>query len=416
MTLTAAPELRIFDYDTYANGDPTTFGLPLDQYQYLRDEEPCYEQELEDPMLVDKVWVISRNEDIWAVDRNPELYAADRGYVNIWRFAPIDPVNGGMPAMLTTDGERHREQRQVLAKGFTPGYVRKLEDKFRQYAKDVVDDALEKGTFNFVQTIAHNMPMEALGDVLGVPPTDRPKFFGWVDTFAAPFDTRITPSFDLVAEAIGALFMYSQELAELKRREPGDDVMTRLIASGEGGEPLMTPEELMGNVALLASGAAESTRTAMSHGMHELMRNEQAMAWVREHQDNIPPTLIQEMVRIAAPFTHLVRTATQDHELHGKQIKEGDVVAMLFAAGNFDERAFDHPEEFRPDRIENPHVSFGRGAHKCLGQHVASLEMKILFEELFQRTKSIEPAGPISYVRDSYSRGVYELPVTVTPA
>lgn len=416
MTTTAVPEIKIFDYDTYAEGDPTTFGLPLEQYRYLRDEEPCFLQEFDDPMLIDKAWVVSRNEDIWEVDRNAELYAADRGYVNIWQVVPIDPKNGGMPAMLTTDGPRHREQRQVLAKAFTPGMVRKLEGKFRKYAKDVVDDALEKGTFNFVHTIAHNMPMEALGDVLGVPQEDRVKFFGWVDKFAAPFDTRITASFDEVMEAIGNLMVYSEELAELKRTNPADDVMSRLVASGEGGDPLMSPEEIMGNVALLASGAAESTRTAMSHGMHELMRNPEAMAWVRERKDNIPNTLIQEMVRIASPFTHLVRTATRDHDLHGKQVKEGDIVAMLFAAGNFDERAFDRPDQFRPDRIENPHVSFGRGPHKCLGQHVASLEMKILFEELFQRTSSIEPAGPISYVRDAYSRGVYELPVTITPA
>ncbi|MFI5623303.1 cytochrome P450 [Nocardioides sp. NPDC051685] len=416
MTTKTAPEIRIFDYDTYAEGDPTTFGLPLEQYRHLRDEEPCYLQEFDDPMLIDRAWVVSRNEDIWEVDRNTELYAADRGFVNIWRVVPIDPMNGGMPAMLTTDGERHRGQRHVLAKGFTPGFVRKLEGKFRRYAKEVVDDALEKGTFNFVHTIAHNMPMEALGDVLGVPKEDRPKFFGWVDKFAAPFDTRITASFDEVMEAIGNLMVYAEELAEFKRTNPADDVMSRLVASGEGGDPLMSAEEIMGNVALLASGAAESTRTAMSHGMHELMRNEEAMAWMRAHQDNLPPTVIQEMVRIASPFTHLVRTATRDHELHGKQIKEGDIVAMLFAAGNFDERAFDRPEEFRPDRIENPHVSFGRGAHKCLGQHVAALEMKVLFEELFQRTSSIEPAGPITYVRDAYSRGVYELPVTVTPA
>ena len=104
----------------------------------------------------------------------------------------------------------------------------------------------------------------------------------------------------------------------------------------------------MGNVALLASGAAESTRTALSHGMHELMRNPEQMAWLREHADDIPDTAIQEIVRIATPFTHLARTATADHELHGQKIKEGDIVLMLFAAGNFDERAFDEPDTLRP--------------------------------------------------------------------
>ena len=135
------------------------------------------------------------------------------------------------------------------------------------------------------------------------------------------------------------------ELGELKRREPGEDVITQLV---QAGAEVISEDELMGNVALLASGAAESTRTALSHGMHELMRNPAQMTWLRDHAHDIPNTAIQEIVRIATPFTHLVRTATVDHELHGQHIKEGDVVLMLFAAGNFDERALDEPQRLRP--------------------------------------------------------------------
>ncbi len=412
MTMTK-PEINVLDADTYANGDPTTFGLPLDQYAWLRDNEPCYLQEFDDPMLIDRAWVISRNADIWTVDRNADLYTTARGGVNIWRVTPLDADAGGKPAMLTMDGAKHREQRAVMSKAFTPRMVRSLEDKFRQYAVNIVDAALEKGTFNFVTDIGHAMPMEALGDVLGVPNGDREKFFAWVDTFAAPFDTRITPSFEYVFNAIMQLFNYAVELGELKRREPGDDVITQLV---QAGAEVISEDELMGNVALLASGAAESTRTALSHGMHELMRNPEQMAFLRAHADDIPATAVQELVRIATPFTHLVRTATADHEFHGKQIKDGDKVLMLFAAGNFDERAFDDPNTFDLSREKNPHVSFGRGPHQCLGKHVASLEMKILLEELLRRTKDIIPAGEISYVRDAYSRGVYELPITVTPA
>lgn len=407
------PDIRVLDADTYADGDPTTFGLPLEQYAWLRDNEPCYLHEFNDPMLVDRAWIVSRNEDIWTVDRNSELYAADRGYVNMWKVTPIDPKIGGKPAMLTMDGAKHRTQRGVMSKAFTPSVVNKLEEKFRVYAVDIVDAALEKGTFNFVQDIGHAMPMEALGDVLGVPRGDRAKFFEWVDTFAAPFDTRITPSFEYVLNAIGSLLGYAVELGEQKRQDPGDDVITQLV---EAGVEVVSEDELMGNVALLASGAAESTRTALSHGMHELMRNPEQMAYLREHASDIPTTAIQEIVRIASPFTHLVRTATRDHELYGKQIKEGDIVLMLFVAGNFDERAIDDPNTFDLARQKNPHVSFGRGPHQCLGKHVASLEMKILLEELLQRTKDINPAGDISYVRDAYSRGVYELPVTITAA
>jgi cholest-4-en-3-one 26-monooxygenase len=409
---TAKPDIRVLDADTYANGDPTTFGLPLDQYAYLRDEEPCYLYEFNDPMLVERAWVVSRHADIWAVDRNSELYAADRGYVNMWKVTPLDPRVGGKPAMLTMDGDKHRSQRGVMSRAFTPRMVKNLEEKFRKYAVTIVDAALEKGTFNFVTDVGHMMPMEALGDVLGVPREQRPQFFEWVDTFAAPFDTRITPSFEAVANAILSLLNYSVGLGELKRREPGDDVITQLVQAAD----VISEDELMGNMALLASGAAESTRTALSHGMHELMRNPEQMVWLRERADNIPDTAVQEIVRIAAPFTHLVRTATSDHELHGKEIKEGDIVLMLFAAGNFDERAFDEPNTFNLARENNPHLSFGRGPHQCLGKHVASLEMKILLEELLQRTKDIQPAGDIVYVRDAYSRGVYQLPVTITAA
>jgi cholest-4-en-3-one 26-monooxygenase len=410
---TAKPDIRVLDADTYAKGDPTTFGLPLEQYAYLRDEAPCYLYEFNDPMLIDRAWVVSRNADIWAVDKNSELYAADRGQVLIWKFSPLDPSVGGKPGMLTMDGAKHHQQRAVMSKAFTPGVVKKLEEKFRGYAVDIVDAALEKGTFNFVADVAHTMPMEALGDVLGVPPGDRAKFFAWVDTFAAPFDTRITPSFEYVLQAIVDLVGYAVEVAEIKSREPGDDVITQLV---QAGAEVISQDELMGNVALLASGAAESTRTVLSHGMHELMRNPAQMAWLRKHAHDIPNTAIQEIVRIGTPFTHLVRTATADHELHGQPINEGDIVLMLFAAGNFDERAFDDPNTFDLAREKNPHVSFGRGPHQCLGKHVAGLEMKILLEELLQRTKEITPAGDISYVRDAFSRGVYQLPVTITPA
>jgi cytochrome P450 len=410
---TKAADLGVLDVETYAKGNPATFGLPLDKFEYIQDAEPCYLQEFNDPMLIDKAWVVSRNEDIWEVDRNQARYAADRGSVNMWRITPIDPTVGGQPAMLTMDGEKHRAQRQIMAKGFTPRMVAKMEEKFREYAVTIVDEALEKGTFNFVHDIGHAMPMEALGDVLGVPKGDRAKFFNWVDTFAAPFDTRITPSFDYVMEAIGNLMVYAGELAELKRREPGDDVMSRIV---QAGAEAMSEDEIMGNVALLASGAAESTRTSMSHGMHEMMRNPEQMAWLRARSSDIPSTAIQEIVRIASPFTHLVRTATEDHELHGQKIAEGDIVLMLFVAGNFDPRAFENPRNFDLSREVNPHVSFGRGPHQCLGKHVASLEMKILFEELLQRTKDIQPAGEIDYVRDAYSRGVYDLPVTLIPA
>lgn len=408
------PAISVLDGDTYADGDPTTYGLPLEQYRYLCEEEPVYLQRFDDPLLIDEVHVITRNEDIVRVDRDAETFAADRGYVNIWKVNPIDPQFGGSPAMLSQDGADHRRHRTVISRGFTPKVVRKLEEKFRAYATTVVDNALEKGTFDFVTEVAHTMPMEALGDVLGVPPADRAQFFAWVDKFAAPFDTRITPSFEMVMEAIGGLMVYATDLAEQKSRCPMDDVVSKIVTASK--DETLSEEEMMGNVVLLASGAAESTRSALSHGMHELMRNPEQMAWLRDRADDVPATAIQEICRISTPFLHFVRTATTDVEMHGTVIREGERVAMLLGAGNFDPEVIPDPDTFDLSRDPNMHVAFGRGSHTCLGKHVATLEMKILFEELLQRTKDIRPAGDIAYVRDVFTRGVYSLPVTVTPA
>ncbi|OLL73459.1 putative cytochrome P450 hydroxylase [Pseudonocardia sp. Ae168_Ps1] len=408
------PAISVLDADTYADGDPTTYGLPLDQYRYLREEEPVYLQRFDDPLLIDEVHIVTRNEDIVRVDRDAETFAADRGYVNIWKVNPIDPQFGGSPAMLSQDGADHRRHRTVISRGFTPKVVTKLEEKFRQYARTIVDNALEKGTFDFVTEVAHTMPMEALGDVLGVPPADRAQFFAWVDKFAAPFDTRITPSFEMVMEAIGGLMVYATDLAEQKTKCPMDDVVSKIVTASK--DETLSEEEMMGNVVLLASGAAESMRSALAHGMHELMRNPEQMAWLRDRADDVPSTAIQEICRISTPFLHFVRTATTDVEMHGTVIREDERVAMLLGAGNFDPEVIPDPDTFDLSRDPNMHVAFGRGSHTCLGKHVAALEMKILFEELLQRTKDIRPAGDIAYVRDVFARGVYTLPVTVTPA
>jgi len=416
--MTAAVDRRanigVLDPDVYANGNPDTYGLPLDQYAYLRENEPVYLQRFDDPLLIDQVWVISRYDDIASIDRDSETFAANRGHVNIWTVNPIDPTIGGKPAMLTQDGADHRRHRVVISRGFTPTVVKRLEEKFRGYARAVIDVALAKGTFNFVTDVAHAMPMEALGDVLGVPPAERPRFFNWVDRFAAPFDTRLTPSFEAVLQAIGDLTAYSTDLAARKKALPTDDVISQMVQADK--DETLSEDEILGNIVLLASGAAESTRTALSHGLHQLMRDPDQMAWLRAHADNIPDTALQEIVRVATPFLHFVRTVTKGIELHGQPISEGERVCILIGAGNFDPTAFTDPNRFDLSRNPNRHLSWGRGPHTCLGKHVAALEMKLLLEELLQRTKDIRPAGEISYVRDVFTRGVYELPVTLTPA
>jgi cytochrome P450 len=411
------PKISVLDPMTYGNGDPTTFGLPLDQFTYLRESEPCYLQEFDQPYLMDRAWIVSRHEDIVAIDRDIETWTAGRGWFNCayGKLVFNDPINNpefGVPSILTCEAPDHRRHRKVVSSSFTPTAASALEERFRGYAREVVDHALELGTFNFVTEVAHLMPMQALGDVLGVPEEDRPRFFGWVDQFAAPFDDRITKSLDQVLQANLEMLDYALELRENRQGDPPEEVLTRMVRATV--DETLSNEEYQGDFVTMAAGAAESTRAALSHGLHELMRCPDQMQWLRDHADDIPASAIQEMVRISTPFIHFNRVATRDAEIAGQEVKEGEIVALLFCSGNFDPEAIEDPTRFDLSRDPNPHVSFGRGPHACLGKHVAALEMKVLLEELLQRTKEIQPAGEISYVRDAFARGVYQLPVTVT--
>jgi cholest-4-en-3-one 26-monooxygenase len=399
---------QVFDAEVYGNGDPATFGLPLDLYDRMRSEASVAKLHLDDPLLIDEVWAVTRHDYICEIGRDSENFVSNRDLPTIWRHSPVDPVN--KPGLLVQDGEVHRSRRIVIGKAFRPTAINKYEDKFREYAAAVVTGAIEKGTFDFITEIAHALPVQALGDVMGVPEEDRPKFFEWVDKFTSPYDPRVAPSFEEVSQALLDIWAYGLELVARKRREPADDVLSRIA------EMDISDDEIMGHVAIFATGAAESTSAALGHGLHELMRNPRQTARLRESARDIPATVAQEMVRVSNPGISILRTAAHDIDFHGVRMREGDRIAPVFPAGNFDPDAIANPRRFDVSRDPNPHVGFGRGTHTCIGKHVAAFEIKILLEELLARTKDIQPAGPISYIKSNVTRGVYSLPVTVTPA
>lgn len=398
-----------FTPETYGSGDPTTFGLPLDLYDQMRTEMPCVRIYFDNPLLVDDVWCLSRHADICDILTDKRFISSDPNNLPvITRFGPVAPPD--IPGIFCQDGDIHRKRRKEIGGALRPATLERLEPEFRELAGNLVDQAIAKGTFDFMPDIAHALPSTAIGDVLGVPEADRAKFYKWSDAFISPFDERLAVEAAAGLEALVGIWDYALEVAELKRRCPADDVLTALAQSDA------TDGEIRGNTATFAAGAAETTRAVLGHAIHELMRNDEQMAWLRDHAEDIPQTAISELLRIAAPVIQQVRTATEDFELHGQQIKAGERVAPLLPSANFDPEAFEDPRRLDLTRPNNPHLSFGRGTHICIGKHIAELEIKVVLEELLKRIKDIRPAGEISYVKGHLTRGVYSLPVTVIPA
>lgn len=402
--------IDVLNPDTWANGDPAHAGLPMEQLKYLREEAPIFKQEIEDPMSLDDIWVVSRHEDIQAIDRDASLWSSAQGYLNVWHFNPIEPSQGGKPGMITMDGDDHRRNRKTISLGFTPNVVKRFEEEFRSFTGEILNAALAKGSFDFVEDVAVRMPLYAITDLLGVPDEDRERFLSWVRVLAAPTDPNYTPDIEDLMNGFQGLTAYGTELAEKCRQNPGEDLMSKIVAAH--ADEALSDDELMGFVILLSAAGSDTTRNALAHGLHALIHNPEQMAWLRE-QDTVPDTAVQELVRWSTPIIHMNRTATRDTEIHGQEIKQGERVSLLFPAANYDPTVFTDPEVLDLTRDPNPHLAFGRGPHVCLGRHIAAIEIRILFEELLARTSDIQQVGEIAYVRDNFVRGVYQLPVEV---
>jgi cholest-4-en-3-one 26-monooxygenase len=417
--VTQGLSVDVLNPDTYGGGDPESGGLPHDQFVHLREEAPVFRQPIHDPYLIDEVWVVSRHADVLEMSRDNETFSSERGAVNAFKPNPFNSYEvaraGGMPSMILMDGQEHRRQRKVISPAFTPTTVRAFESQLRPYVRDLVRRAVAMGTFDFVEEIATSVPLYSVTELLGVPEEDRPKVLKWAKALSNPTDPRCAASPEEMMEGAQNLGMYALELLG-RGSDAGSDVnVYSKIANARSVEAL-TDNEMMGFFIILCAAGSDTTRAVLSHGLHELMRCPEQMTWLRAHADDVPKTATDELVRWASPVVHMCRTLARDVELHGQLISEGETVALLYPAANYDPLAFENPRTLDLARDPNPHMGFGGGAHICLGRHIAHVELKVVLEELLRGTSDIRPSGPIDYVRESWMRGVHSLPIDVTPA
>jgi cytochrome P450 len=299
---------------------------------------------------------------------------------------------------------------------FTPRAIRSRHEEIDRIAVEVLDEVAaspDAGEFDFVERIAAPLPIGVISWILGVPRHDWQLLFRWTNEIIGKDD----PEFRQPGESPGQtirrarieLHTYLSQLIERRRDEPGDDIVSHLLASEIDGNPL-TESQLLNYCELIVEAGNETTRNAISGGL--LAFAEHPDQWeLLKKQPELLPTAVDEILRWVSPIIHFTRTATEDSVLHGQTIRTGDRVALFYASANRDEEVFTDPFEFRVDRQPNHHLAFGSGAHFCMGAHLARVELEAVYRHLLDRLDSFELAAPPERLNSAVNGGIKHLPL-----
>lgn len=387
-----------------ASSDVYADDVPFDQFAFLRRNAPVFRQEIPDPSLVDRTWVISRYEDVRTVSLDTETFSSASGTtLRAQRPARIQPG-----VIIGLDDPEHGRLRSIVARGFTARVVKTFEHHYGDLTARVIEKALARQHFDFVTQISAELPLLAICELLGIPDSARQRIFNWSNAIIGAEDPEYVGTPEVAGRAVVELAEYAGELAEARRREPREDVLSAL--ANATGEHSLTDPELEGFTILLLVAGNETTRNNISHGLLALLEHPDQADALRAEPDGLLDSAVEEITRWASPVNYMARRAVRDTELAGQHLEAGDWVAMFYGSANRDEAAFDDSEKFDISRSPNDHVAFGVGRHFCLGASLARIETKVMFSQLLPRAE-LRVVGPIRRLRSSFIRGVKELPV-----
>jgi cytochrome P450 len=358
-------------------------------------------------------WAVTRYEDIRHVHRHPEIFSSEIGGTSLEDLEP-EHIQA-RKSMIDTDPPRHNQLRAIVNRRFTPRAVLVWEDQVRNVARAVLDAALVKREFDFVREVSSEIPMQVFAEILGVPQSRRREIIEIGDRLLGNADPEYAHDagdeahrhLPFSSPAALEMFAFGRRLADQRRADPRDDIITALVDAG------LTQREFDVYFVLLATAGNETTRHTITHGLLALLDHPDQLTRLRSDPGLCKPAA-DEMLRWATPVHHFRRTAAVDTELGDKEVAAGDKVTTWFVSGNRDETVFSDPDTFDVGRSPNPQISFGPGGiHHCLGAHLAKLEIRITFEELLRRGVEVELAGPPERLRSNFFNGIKRLPVRV---
>jgi cholest-4-en-3-one 26-monooxygenase len=356
----------------------------------------------------DGYWVVTRHADITDISKHSDVYSSyeNTAMIRHQEGIPREQVEMQRVILLNMDPPEHTKVRAIVSKGFTPRAVNAMRDSLRERAERIVATALREGTGDFVADVAGELPLQAIADLIGVPQEDRKKIFQWSNQMIGGDDPEFADAGMIASMEILA---YAMAMAEDRRVNPRDDIVTKLVNAEIDGEHL-SADQFGYFVLMLSVAGNETTRNAISHGMLAFFNNPDQWEMFKAER---PETTADEVIRWGTPITVFQRTALADTELGGQQIKAADRLGLFYRSANFDEDVFDHPERFDITRSPNPHLGLGGfGTHYCLGASLAKMEIGLIFNAIADAMPGIRQAGEPERLRSGWVNGMKRLPVT----
>jgi len=375
-------------------------------FKRLRDEAPvhyCAES------FFGPYWSVTNYEHIMTVDTSHDIFSSEP---NIIISDPLDDFP--LPMFIAMDRPKHDEQRKVVAPVTGPENLRNFEPVIRERTIDVLDKLPVGETFNWVEKVSIELTTRMLATLFDFPFEERAKLTYWSDIATAVPGMGLIDSDDERKVILLQCLEYFTGLWNQRVNEPPRGDLVSMLAHGEATRN-MSPVEYLGNLILLIVGGNDTTRNTMTASVFNLSKNTEQFAKLVANQDLIP-SMVAETVRWQTPLAHMKRTAKADTELGGQQIKAGEKVIMWYVSGNRDERVFDHPDDYIIDRPNvRKHLAFGFGIHRCMGNRLAELQLRVLWEEILNRFERIEVVGEPERSISTFVHGYTALPVVVHP-
>jgi cytochrome P450 len=373
----------------------------------------------------DPFWVVTRHADILEISRQNSLFlngARSPTIVNKEIDQRVRQMMGGSPHLLRTlihmDAPDHPKYRILTQAWFMPANLKRLEERIRVIARSAVERMLATGgRCDFVGEVALHYPLHVVMDILGVPEEDEPRMLRLTQELFGASDPELRRKYEAQTDeanqlrqgVIADFYNYFAKLSAARKADPRDDLASVIANSEVDGRPI-SEFESMSYYIIVATAGHDTTSSSTAGALWALAERPAELAKVRADPSLIPG-LVDESIRWTTPVKTFMRTVAEDTEFAGRQMRKDDWLMLCYASGNRDETVFEHPQEFRVDRSPNRHLAFGYGAHVCLGQHLAKMEMRILWEELLPKIDRLELAGEPKMSEAAFVNGPKSLPV-----